>query len=106
MAEKLLFPLEQGRSYLWLCAVYGVLFLAASMVWSTTTNPRNLVWPAMTMHIRALYIAACELRSKIALDAWWVAAYPQGMWQYRALLAWHVAVAILALIAAIVVLAY
>jgi hypothetical protein len=98
MGGKGILNLKQGESYRWLCFANVGLYIAATMVSVAT---KNFIWCAMTIHVCILYLVVCEVWSRVALDSWWVASYLQGTWQYRAMLAWHFAIAILALIVAL-----
>ncbi|MFO0916963.1 MAG: hypothetical protein U0872_01445 [Planctomycetaceae bacterium] len=83
---------KQGKSYVWLWLIFGGVFLGPGILCITLGS---IPWSVLTMPVCLAYLLTCELRSGIALDSWWRASYPRGTWQYRALIAWHAAAAVL-----------
>ena len=81
------FRLELGRSYLW----WFLVFLAGwvgGIVSGGFLGGRK--WVVLMLPAVMACVLSCELRSGVALDSWWRAAYAKGTWQYRAIIAWHV----------------
>jgi hypothetical protein len=86
--------LKQDRRYFWLFLVYAALVTPGAILFVAA---QNLFWFALASHVCISYTAVCEVRSKVALNRWWMAKYPKGTWQYRALLAQHFFAAVLTL---------
>jgi hypothetical protein len=73
--------LQPGKSYLWVFAIFFVMFAAA--LFATDTLGAVLLPVFMTA------VFTSELRSGIVLDSWWQATYPRGTWQYKVGLTLH-----------------
>lgn len=86
---------EQGKSYLWLFPIFGILFLVGSALCSALGDSS---WGVLTMPAFIAFLVLGELRSRIALDSWWRASHPRGSWRYQAMAAWHITGVILLLV--------
>jgi hypothetical protein len=74
--------LQQGRSYLWLFAVFAAPFLG-----SIAFGHERWGMPAMLLFL--VFVLCSELRSQVALDSWWRATHSKGTARYYALITWH-----------------
>ncbi len=77
---------KHGRSYIFIFAIFLVLFLGGSAICEAVGYVN---WGIITMPAFLTLLLLCELWSGVALDSWWRASYPKGCWQYQAILAWH-----------------
>lgn len=92
--------LEQGRSYIWLFAIYLIVFFGGFAASVFLGNPRLGV---LTIPAFLAFLLSCELRSGIALGSWWRALHPEGTEEYRAHITWHAACIILLLVVSFIV---
>ncbi len=86
-ADRSLFRIVPGRSYLWLFFVLAPVHL--SFVYIGLARLREPWVVAMPMATSLLWLVIAEVRSSVVLDSWWRATYPKGTWRYNAILAWH-----------------
>jgi hypothetical protein len=77
---------EYNRSYLWLFRLYLILFFGGFALCAVVGHER---WGVVALPAFVASLLLGELRSGVALDAWWRATYLKGSWQYPALIAWH-----------------
>jgi membrane-bound ClpP family serine protease len=85
---------QQGKSYLWMFPIFGVLFFGGvALCVQTVGNPG---WGILTLPGFLMFVLGAEIRSGVALDSWWRATYPRGTSRYRALLLWQAVVTVLA----------
>ncbi len=82
---------EHGKSYVWVFVVFFVLWLGLILIAGAfqlsfrSIKPFLFLLPSML-----LFVLVLELRSKVALDSWWVARHPAGTRMYSIMIVWHV----------------
>lgn len=76
-----MFKFQPGESYLWLFAVFALIFVAAIVGVG--------VLAAVVLPTLMAVMLTCELRSGVALDSWWRASHPRGTWRYNVSITMH-----------------
>jgi hypothetical protein len=80
--------LELGKNYTWIFLVFATTFIILGFG-SALLRRGYPEYAVALLPITTGFVIVSEIRSGIALDAWWRAKYTKEMWQYKALLAWH-----------------
>jgi hypothetical protein len=89
-----MFRLEQGRSYTWLFAIYGIALFGGFYAW--TFLFRGRFWGILAIPAVTFVVVSSELRSGVALDSMWCASHAKGTAEYREATALHASFAVVA----------
>ena len=80
--------LTQGKNYTW---IFWAFFVAMVILTVGLTAIRVSIKPVTPLlPLFMLFVVVSEIRSRVALDSWWVATYAAGSPMYRFLVVWHI----------------